>query len=369
MRDLPLVDHHCHGIFREPLARAEFEANLSEAPGPREVTLFDTQVGFAVRATCAPLLGLPRHPPSEDYLARRAELGPDEVARRLLAATGISDYLVDTGLTPGRVTSPKELAAYTGAAAHEIVRLEAVAEQVARDVPAASFADAVTGAVTSRIASGVGAKSIAAYRCGLDLDPDRPSRVAVDRAADAWLREAGSESLRLTDPTIIRHLVWTAVDAGKPVQFHVGYGDPDLTLHQCRPTLLTPLLRATEGRGAPVMLLHNYPFHREAAYLAQVFDHVFVDVGLALHNVGTRAPALLGELLELAPFSSVLFSSDAYGLAELYAVHTTLFRAALGAFLDDGIRQDHWSAADAERIAELICSGNARRAYRLLPAA
>jgi len=36
----------------------------------------------------------------------------------------------------------------------------------------------------------------------------------------------------------------------------------------------------------PILLLHNYPFHREAAYLAQVFEHVFVDVGLATHNAG-----------------------------------------------------------------------------------
>ena len=36
----------------------------------------------------------------------------------------------------------------------------------------------------------------------------------------------------------------------------------------------------------PVLLLHNYPFHRHAAYLAQVFDHVFIDLGLATHNTG-----------------------------------------------------------------------------------
>nr|BFE88209.1 hypothetical protein GCM10020093_108100 [Planobispora longispora] len=36
----------------------------------------------------------------------------------------------------------------------------------------------------------------------------------------------------------------------------------------------------------PIVLLHNYPYHREAGYLAQVFPHVFADVSLALHNVG-----------------------------------------------------------------------------------
>jgi predicted TIM-barrel fold metal-dependent hydrolase len=136
-------------------------------------------------------------------------------------------------------------------------------------------------------------------------------------------------------------------------------------LHKVNPLLLTELLRALEPTGVPVMLLHNYPFQRSAGYLAQVFDHVFVDVGLALHNVGTRAGALLAELLELAPFDSVLFSSDAFGLAELYALSTTLFRRALAAFLDDGIAREFWSVAEAERIAAMIATGNARRAYRL----
>ena len=113
------------------------------------------------------------------------------------------------------------------------------------------------------------------------------------------------------------------------------------------------------------MLLHNYPFHRSAGYLAQVFDHVFVDVGLALHNLGTQADRLLAELLELAPFASVLFSSDAFGLAELYALNTTLFRHALTGFLDHGISHEFWPPAEAERIADMIAAANARRAYRL----
>ena len=108
----------------------------------------------------------------------------------------------------------------------------------------------------------------------------------------------------------------------------------------------------------PVMLLHNYPFHRHAGYLAQVFDHVFVDVGLAMQNVGSAgARRVLGELLELAPFSSVLFSTDAFGLAELYLTSTMVFRRALSAVLDEGIRADAWTAADAERIAYLVGAG------------
>ena len=75
-----------------------------------------------------------------------------------------------------------------------------------------------------------------------------------------------------------------------------------------------------------MLLLHNYPFHRHAAYLAQVFGHVFVDIGLAVHNTGALSKALIRETLELVPFGKLLFSSDAYGLAELYYLGALLFR-------------------------------------------
>ncbi|HET6876009.1 MAG TPA: amidohydrolase family protein [Jatrophihabitans sp.] len=371
--DLPLLDQHCHGVMHEAFARRDFESLLTEAdaPGPWHGSLFDTQVGFAVRSMCAPVLDLPPGADPETYLARRAELGGPEVARRLFAELGITAFCVDTGLLPDRVTPPDELAQLAGGAArgvtaHEVTRLEHVAEQVMCESEPGAFADELRGRLERCAKTSVGFKSIAAYRGGLDLDPARPDDAEVRAAVERWRRDIDAERrVRCADPVLQRFLIWSAVDLGLPLQFHVGYGDPDVDLHRCDPLLLTPLLRATAGTGARVMLLHNYPFQRHAGYLAQVFDHVFVDVGLALHNVGARASVVLAELLELAPFGSVLFSSDAFGLAELYYVAVTRFRDALGDVLDDGLRRQEWSAGEAERIAMMICEGNARRAYGL----
>jgi uncharacterized protein len=368
---LALIDHHCHGLVRDVLDRPQFEALLTEAEGPGTMhpSLFDTQAGFGVRKICAPLLDLDGHAAPDEYLTRRAELGADELTRRMLKAAGISHHLIDTGYLPERLTTPAELAALTSASVHEVVRLETVAEQVIAEADAAQFADSFRSALEARATSAVAFKSIAAYRISLDFDPRRPTDTEVAAAAADWLRQTSSTAppapLRLSDETLTRFLIWSALDLGLPLQFHVGYGDRDVDLHRCDPLLLTPLLRATSTLGVPIMLLHNYPFHRSAGYLAQVFDHVFVDVGLALHNVGTQADRVLAELLELAPFNAVLFSSDAFGLAELYALSATLFRDALRAFLDDGISREFWSLAEAERIAAMIVGGNARRAYRL----
>ncbi|MCZ2820935.1 amidohydrolase [Modestobacter sp. VKM Ac-2977] len=363
---LPLVDHHCHGLVRRDLNRAGFESMLTEAAGPSALggSLFDSQVGLAVRRWCPPVLDLPAHAPAEEYLDRRAELGADEVNRRMLAATGTATFLVDTGYLPEPITSPAELATLAGGQAREIVRLEALAEEVlAAGGAAGDFPARFRTRLAARTAEAAGVKSIAAYRVGLALEGARPDDTEVARAADRLL--AGGSPFRVADPVLHRFLVWSGIDLGMPVQFHVGYGDADVDLHRCDPLLLTDLLRATEPAGVPVMLLHNYPFHRHAGFLAQVFGHVFVDVGLATHNVGHRSGAVLRELLELAPFGKVLFSSDAFGLAELYLLGTLLFRRGLGRYLTEGVAEDAWTTADAVRIAGLIGAGNAERAYRL----
>ena len=366
LADLPLVDHHCHGLVRRDLDRPEFEAMLTEAAGAGALggSLFDSQIGLALRRWCPPLLDLPAHAPAEEYLARRAELGAEEVNRRLMGAVGTGTFLVDTGYLPEPISTPDELAASTGGRAREIVRLEAVAEELlAEGGAAAGFADAFRARLADRTSHAAGVKSIAAYRVGLALEGVRPTDAEVAAAAGR-VRSVGGRP-RIADPVLHRFLIWTGIDLALPVQFHVGYGDADVDLHRCDPLLLTDLLRATEPTGVPVMLLHNYPFHRNAGFLAQVFGHVFVDVGLATHNLGARSGALLAELLELSPFGKVLFSSDAFGLAELYLLGTGLFRRGLGRYLADGVAEDAWTGEDAGRIAAMIGAGNAERAYRL----
>jgi hypothetical protein len=367
--DLPLLDHHCHGVIRRDVDRRGFEALLTEAGdayGPGGVTVFDSQIGLAVRRWCPPVLGLAAHAPPGEYLDRRAELGTEEVSRRFLHAAGLAGVLVDTGFEPEPLLSPPEMGKLAGVTAQEIVRLEQVAESVAAGGASPDgFADAFRATLAARVRGAAGVKSVAAYRVGLDLPGERPTETEVAGAAAHWLTVPGDAPRRLADQVLHRFLIWCGIDLGMPVQFHVGYGDRDVDLHRCNPLLLTGLLRAIEPTGTPVMLLHNYPYHREAGYLAQVFPHVYVDAGLATHNLGHRASALIAETLELAPFGKFLYSSDAFGLPELYYLGAALFRRGLSDFLRAGLSDGAWTEADAVRIARQAAGGNARRVYRL----
>ncbi len=360
-----LIDHHCHGVVRQDLDRGRFEALLNEASGPSALgtSLFDSMIGLAVRRWCAPVLDLDPLTAVDDYLVQRRALGADEVNRRFLRATHTDWCLVDTGYAPDPVTTPDDLAALTGGEAREIVRLESLAEQLlASGIAARHVPERLVEALADTVA--VAAKSIAAYRSGLELSPTKPS---VDEVTDALesCRPAIDGRYRITHPTVSGWLAWTAIEAGLPLQFHVGYGDSDVDLRQGDPLLLTGFLRATQDRGTPVLLLHNYPFHRHASYLAQVFDHVFMDLGLATHNTGSLSEALVREALELVPFGKMLYSSDAYGLAELFYLAALLFRRGLGKVLGSLVAAGEASAADADRISALIAHQNARRIYRL----
>lgn len=360
----PLIDHHCHGLTLDDLDRSSFEALLNEAaaPSPLGTSFFDSMLGLAIRRRCAPVLGLEAHAPADDYLDRRRELGA-EASRTLVAAAGIEAFLVDTGLRAHQLCSPADLAEMSGGTAYEVVRLEALAEDLLdAGTSPADFGDVFEAALRSSPA--IAAKSIAAYRTGLDLPPEPPSAAELMTAL-ADQRPAAGQRYRVAHPVINSWLAWTAVRIGLPLQFHVGYGDADLDLRRADPLWLTSFLRATERLAVPVLLLHNYPFHRNAAYLAQVYAHVFLDVGLAVHNTGALSQALIRETLETVPFGKLLFSTDAYGLAEFSFLGAMLFRRGLAAVLGELINAGEMTGSDANRIAALIARDNARRVYRL----
>ena len=366
---LPLLDHHCHGVVRTDLDRAGFESLASESdwPAPLGQTHFDSQAGIAIRTICAPPLDLPRHIDAASYLRRRAELGADEVNRRLLRATGIRTYFVETGYRGSEVLTPQEIADVAGAEARTVIRLERVAEELAETgVSANGFIRSYTEALAAVAADAVAVKTIIAYRYGLDFDPSRPSPRETAAAAAEWLHDCEQRgSIRLDHPVLLRAVLWTGVDLGKPIQFHVGYGDSDIVMHRCDPTKMTGFLQATRGSGVRVMLLHCYPYQREAGYLAHVYPHVWLDTGAAISYTGPNSLAVVRESLEVAPFGKVLFSTDAFGLPELYLCGARLWRRALGLLLTEWLSSDWLSPADAQRYAANIASGNACLAYGL----
>ena len=167
-----------------------------------------------------------------------------------------------------------------------------------------------------------GLKTIAAYRTGLDV---QPPDVAAAREAFA---AAGS---RLEAKPLLELALWDALEANAadplPVQLHAGFGDSDLLLPRADPTWFKPVFE--RFASTPFVLLHCYPFVREAGWLAHVYGNVFFDLSLTIPHV-SRPAEMVRQALELAPVSKLLYASDAARTPELYLLAARWWRARAG---------------------------------------
>jgi uncharacterized protein len=358
--EVPLIDQHVHGCWVAAGDRRRFENALNEAntePLADFDSGFDSQLGFAVRTHCGPLLGLPKHVDPQWYWERRSQFSEAELARLFLPAAGVSDWLVDSGIGAD-MTDVSGLAELSGGRAYEVVRLEQVAEQAAQTP--GDYASAFEEILRRRAAGAVGTKSILAYRGGFDGDLTEPSASQVAEAASRWRDRGG---VRLDDRVLLRFGLHRALRLGKPLQFHVGFGDRDCDLHKANPLYLLDFLR--QSGDTPIVLLHCYPYEREAGYLAQAFNNVYVDGGLSVNYLGARAPGFIARLLEMAPFRKIVYSSDGFGPAELHFLGAALWRNALHRVVHDFVDNEDWCESDAIRVVDLIAHDNSARIYDL----
>jgi predicted TIM-barrel fold metal-dependent hydrolase len=330
---IPLVDHHAHGILRGQPSVDEFRGLFSESPDPRQWPHVAT--GVTYRRAIRELAAFFDVEPTEDAVhAYRLEADPADYAGRLLRATGTETLLVDDGFpAPGECTSWDELGELAACEARPVLRIERVAEEAGED-----RIEAVQAEVASARTRGfAGLKTIAAYRGGLDFSTLEGTAVAEVVLAALEANEATGDPL--------------------PVQVHTGFGDSDLHLQRANPSYLKPLIE--RFRDTPFVLLHCYPYVREAGWLAHVYGNVFFDLSLTIPHVA-RPEEAVREALELAPVSKLLYASDAARTPELYYLAARWWRAALAQVLPELL-----PAGDVQEAARMILRDNARALYRL----
>jgi hypothetical protein len=316
---IPLVDQHAHGVLRaHPTSLDEFRSFFSESPDPRQWRHVASGVTYRRGiASLAEELGC--EPSEEAVLASRLARDPADYAAALLRATNTELLLVDDGYPPAEVsTSWQELGEIAGCRALPVLRLETRGERAAAET------------ATARENGFAALKTIAAYRGGLD-------RVSEHVVAALEANEATGNPL--------------------PVQVHCGFGDSDLQLWRADPSHLQPLLERFQE--TTFVLLHCYPFVREAGWLAHVYGHVFFDLSLTIPHVA-RPGVALAEALEVAPVSNLMYASDAARAPELYLLAATWWRDALAEVLPDLLPADA-----VEQAARAILRENALGVYRL----
>lgn len=96
----------------------------------------------------------------------------------------------------------------------------------------------------------------------------------------------------------------------------------------------TKILSPSKSRNypsVPIVLLHaSYPYTREAGYLASVYSNVYADIGEVFPQVSQGGQeAILRQVLELCPWSKILWSTDGHWLPETYLLAMVQGREAL----------------------------------------
>jgi predicted TIM-barrel fold metal-dependent hydrolase len=368
---IPLIDHHAHPLLRRSATDepGRFQRWFTESTDATiqgrhvpHLLVFRTAIRWL-----AEFLGC--EPAVEAILAARAQIGEAEYTARLFADVNIGMVLCDYGYGGAEAYDHAAMQALLPCPVHPVLRLERLAEELIVAEPSFErMIDAYHSALVEARDRGVVAlKSIVAYRTGLQIDA--PDRAAAQRAFDALKEEARRAGrVRLASKALCDYLLHVALaEAARqelPLQLHTGFGDSDADLRLANPLHLRGVIEAYAA--TPLVLLHaGWPFFRELTHLSAIYPNVWMDLSLAIPFATTGIPAMIRDVLGMAPFSKVLFATDAFTMPEIYWVAARWGRWGLTQALEELVVQGFLTEAEAYQAAQNMLGDNARRLYRV----
>lgn len=371
--DTDAVDHHCHPLRRWPgfITAFDLRAAFSESLDASVINAH-TPCTAAYRSALRRLADEFSCAPSEEaILAVRSGQAPSTYANGLLWKSRTGTMLIDHGFGGADVFTPAEHRNEVLIPQREILRLETLAEALLTNCQApGEWFEAVGEGLRSGVERGaVAVKTIAAYRGGLRL---RRHPAADVSAAFHQAREQARQTdlrARLSGEALCHSLVFEAarhcLALGVPLQVHCGLGDPDEDLALAGPLGLRELIAAPPLAGLRIILLHCYPYHREAAYLCAVHPNVYMDLSLTIPLAASDGTQAMREVLGLCPWSKLLYGTDASRLPEAYFVAAALHREALEAALSDLVEARVLAWDEAVEAGRRVLKDNALSLYGL----
>ncbi|KAH9029232.1 amidohydrolase 2 [Lactarius pseudohatsudake] len=379
LNDYPAIDNHAHPLLTaENRNRLAFEGLTSEAEGPAlEDAVYTLPHSTAMR-DLARLYGLPRHTSWDDIKKHRAARPYDDLCQLCFEKANIQCILIDDGLS-----GVKDMAEeyrwhdrYTSSPTRRIVRVEVVAEDILTELFEAGQLDSDPGIEgLTRFAvllhtPWLAFKSVVCYRTGLDVDvaSNVPAEIEALRGAYGQFRLRANVPVRLENKPlndfVVRMTLEIAAEHNKPVQFHTGLGDADITLTRANPAHLQPLI-AKYPRAKFVLLHASYPYTREAGYLTAVYKNVYLDIGEVFPAVSMQGQkALIRQALEACADKQADVVM-VHWWPETYYLGSHQARRALASVLYEAVREDDLTPEEAARVAKDILFHTANRVYLL----
>jgi glutamine synthetase/predicted TIM-barrel fold metal-dependent hydrolase len=357
----PIIDSHAHNLILPTLADTiPFESITTEAQGRALRDAFKSLPHLRAARQLRQLYECGEDADWEDVLEQRVEwLRSDPQRLHQRCFEGVHAVMVDDGLAePKKVYPYDSHDEYLQASSKRIVRIETIAERlmerIVRDANEndlgkpkflpdiwVEFTDEFEREIQEAVQDPevAGFKTIICYRTGLDIEPDYEEAArAVGHPFERYVKSCirrrtyRIERKPLNDYLVLRTLEILSEEVphsdslAKPLQFHTGLGDNDISLLESNPAHLQQVIEAYPS--VPFVLLHSaYPFTQEAGYLATVYRHVYLDLGEVFPMVSRDGQeAVLRQALELIPGSKLLYSSGGRWFPESFYLANLQFR-------------------------------------------
>ncbi|CAG7560474.1 unnamed protein product [Fusarium equiseti] len=388
IKTTPIIDHHAHpllklsAIRKHPLLSIATEAN-GDAIEDSKTSLAHLR---AVKLLANHLGTEPTWDAVEAGITRKQKGNYDEWIKTCL--TGIENILVDDLLgDPADVEPYHTLDAYTRSPNKRILRIEEVAAHCIERAcgqfshPSEAFSGSVENfmnAIYDALDDPeiVGFKSVICYRTGLAVTQVTDLDIIMQRFQLIFdtRKEDGAQMFDRLDHEplndyflhILAGLIQNSEDEHKkPIQFHTGLGDNDITLSKSSPAHLQEFIKTYPD--VPIVLLHaSYPFTRELGYLATVYANVYADIGEVFPFLSREGQeGVVRQILELCPTSKILWSTDGHFFPETYIIAVDQLREVLQTVLIDYVNKGDFSWTQAARLVRDILFNNANKLYDL----
>ncbi len=355
-----MIDNHAHGVrpFTQNLTAEEYAGHFTEGPPSAHArhTLY-------YRNAIQVLAEYFEVDTEAELIEKRQNTDFDSFARDMFDQAGLSHILQDTGTPPN--SSAQQLGQYTNAEVQPILRIENKIEQLIeshegflefRDELQHLLVDAVTG-------DHVALKSIIAYRTGLNIhDPSQ------SEAAKAFHEVKQNWDGRIEHPILLDYTAHLAAEVAAkhdvPIQFHSGFGDSDAHPQYVDPSYMWEFMK--RHSNTDIVLLHaSYPYTRTAGHIVSVLENVYLDIGMTIPFIQHGVVSLLRRLLELAPSTKLLYSSDGHYVPEWYYLSAKRIRTDLKTALEELVSEENLRTEYAETVAKNILRDNAKRVYSI----
>ncbi|MGZ6364673.1 MAG: amidohydrolase family protein [Ktedonobacteraceae bacterium] len=373
LSSIPIADNHCHGIYRTqaPVDIVAWRGLFTESTDQGMRGKHVTTTLFYRRLIREMATFFDCEPTEEAILAARQKLDEQDLIRGFLHAANFDVLFVDKGYPPlDLLLSDATVSDLANCRVAPMLRVELLMQRlITENATLSAVIEALRAALSDVRGQGyVALKSIVAYRTGLDIRTWTTED--VEEAFTVARREVQEKgSIRLAHKPLLDTLLHVTFEEAArqelPIQFHTGYGDADADMLLANPLHLRAVLERREYRAMPVVLLHeSYPYTKQGAYLATVYGNAYLDLSYGIPFLGYH------EMLEftraafsVAPYSKLLYSSDAVGVPEVHWVSALDGRRIVGQVLGECVTNGDLSQTEAEQAGAAVLHDNAIRLY------